>query len=662
MDVRQAIEIDPDFEPQQRVRCNTWPCRPREDVVEAQCSPVSDESTADNQVKPENLGLNKKTSSRRNAWGNLSYADLITKAIQSSPEQRLTLSQIYDWMVQNVPYFKDKGDSTSSAGWKNSIRHNLSLHSRFMRIQNEGTGKSSWWVINPDAKPGKTPRRRVNSMETKNYEKRRGRVKKKVEAMRAALENSSPSSTTEDYLDSPLSFQLSPDFRPRASSNASSCGRLSPIPASIEPDLHDNQVPRMSPIHWGQELDTSGNYSDVPYDPIISSLVDGMKLDGSNMGIPEEMGLRMDPSEIEMMAEGGMVQSLLNNSQGNINESVTQQMMSHNGNISMPQYNDQSANFSDSNQYGGNLPAPPPYQDSMRRSPQQPGNLEQLLGGFTDLQNMRLYNSQQSAQHSPMYSQQEALLMQHTSGGSPSGSSLSINTQMPSPSRSPQQQVSPNFNNRMMNYSPQQQQQQQHSPQPNMKPMSPQPMMNRSPSGSSQPSLLQRCLEQNPESHLRQSPSDSLLRQALTQKTSPQYPKQTTNTNQVPFTTSSSQNSGFTNLCPVPRHVISLTNGLNNNLVSTQQNVRNTMTSLQQALAGSPNMISTQSVLSTQPVISENNSNSSLSEMSPDFFESESDMHKVLQQELNLEGSLDFDFDPAGSGPTGSMDSNSMVR
>ena len=23
-----------------------------------------------------------------------------------------------------------------------------------MRIQNEGTGKSSWWVINPDAKPG----------------------------------------------------------------------------------------------------------------------------------------------------------------------------------------------------------------------------------------------------------------------------------------------------------------------------------------------------------------------------------------------------------------------------------------------------------------------------------------------------------------------------
>lgn len=60
----------------------------------------------------------KKNTSRRNAWGNMSYADLITQAIQSSPDKRLTLSQIYDWMVQNVPYFKDKGDSNSSAGWK----------------------------------------------------------------------------------------------------------------------------------------------------------------------------------------------------------------------------------------------------------------------------------------------------------------------------------------------------------------------------------------------------------------------------------------------------------------------------------------------------------------------------------------------------------------
>nr|CAD7462120.1 unnamed protein product [Timema tahoe] len=133
----------------------------------------------------------------------------------------------------------------------NSIRHNLSLHNRFMRVQNEGTGKSSWWMINPDAKPGKSARRRATSMETSKFEKRRGRVKKKVDALRNGLipgpdTTPSPSSSLSEGLDlfpeSPLhaatGFQLSPDFRPRASSNASSCSRLSPIPAIMgaEPD------------------------------------------------------------------------------------------------------------------------------------------------------------------------------------------------------------------------------------------------------------------------------------------------------------------------------------------------------------------------------------------------------------------------------------------
>ncbi len=55
---------------------------------------------------------------RRNPWGNMSYADLITQAIKSSPEQRLTLAQIYEWLVKNVTYFREKGDNVSSTGWK----------------------------------------------------------------------------------------------------------------------------------------------------------------------------------------------------------------------------------------------------------------------------------------------------------------------------------------------------------------------------------------------------------------------------------------------------------------------------------------------------------------------------------------------------------------
>ena len=138
-------EIDPDFEPQSRPRSCTWPLR-RPDFLEKPSQPSPGEGAPSTgtgapdeiqdpvlsqQVESPDIkqdlaavATNRKNCSRRNAWGNLSYADLITKAIQSAPEQRLTLSQIYDWMVKNVPFFKDKGDSNSSAGWKVSLSCN----------------------------------------------------------------------------------------------------------------------------------------------------------------------------------------------------------------------------------------------------------------------------------------------------------------------------------------------------------------------------------------------------------------------------------------------------------------------------------------------------------------------------------------------------------
>ncbi|KAM6933707.1 forkhead box protein O1-A [Xenentodon cancila] len=180
----------------------------------------------------------KSSSSRRNAWGNMSYADLITKAIESSPENRLTLSQIYDWMVKSVPYFKDKGDSNSSAGWKNSIRHNLSLHSRFVRVQNEGTGKSSWWMLNPEGgKSGKSPRRRAASMDNNSkFAKSRGRAAKKKLTLQGGPDGGadSPGSYSK-WPGSPNShsnddYEAWNSFRPRTSSNASTLsGRLSPF-------------------------------------------------------------------------------------------------------------------------------------------------------------------------------------------------------------------------------------------------------------------------------------------------------------------------------------------------------------------------------------------------------------------------------------------------
>ncbi|KAJ7990077.1 hypothetical protein DPEC_G00296550 [Dallia pectoralis] len=204
------------------------------------------------QHHPAVAAQRKGSSSRRNAWGNMSYADLITKAIESTPEKRLTLSQIYDWMVKSVPYFKDKGDSNSSAGWKNSIRHNLSLHSRFIRVQNEGTGKSSWWMLNPEGgKSGKSPRRRAASMDNNSskFTKSRGRATKKKLSLQGCPDGGGESPGGGLFSQWPVSpnshsnddFDTWSGFRARTSSNASTLsGRLSPF--MPEDDLGDGEV------------------------------------------------------------------------------------------------------------------------------------------------------------------------------------------------------------------------------------------------------------------------------------------------------------------------------------------------------------------------------------------------------------------------------------
>ncbi|XP_058132895.1 forkhead box protein O1 [Dasypus novemcinctus] len=230
----------------------------------------------------------KSSSSRRNAWGNLSYADLITKAIESSAEKRLTLSQIYEWMVKSVPYFKDKGDSNSSAGWKNSIRHNLSLHSKFIRVQNEGTGKSSWWMLNPEGgKSGKSPRRRAASMDNNSkFAKSRGRAAKKKASLQAGPEaaGDSPGSQFPKWPASPGShsnddFDSWSTFRPRTSSNASTIsGRLSPI-MTEQDDLGEADVhPLVYPPPAAKLTSTLPSLSEISSPENMENLLDNLNL------------------------------------------------------------------------------------------------------------------------------------------------------------------------------------------------------------------------------------------------------------------------------------------------------------------------------------------------------------------------------------------------
>ncbi|XP_066571334.1 forkhead box protein O4 [Amia ocellicauda] len=334
--VSPMVDIDPDFEPQSRPRSCTWPL-PRPDIStvkqegadgaeSAAGTPPADEekqeplpiiSEPEKVVFPEGgaaVGVGgvtpRKGSSRRNAWGNQSYADLISQAIENSPEKRLTLAQIYDWMVKTVPYFKDKGDSNSSAGWKNSIRHNLSLHNKFLRVHNESTGKSSWWMLNPEGgKSGKAPRRRAASMDNSSKllkSRMRAKQTKKQAAGGAAGALQGAADGTGGGADSPGSSQQQfpkwgvnssspssrgslddPDmwtsFRPRTSSNASTLsGRLSPIAPGHE---DEDELPD-DDLHSALATYSAGNVPPTLTETLMEELdlIDGLTLVTSQQG------------------------------------------------------------------------------------------------------------------------------------------------------------------------------------------------------------------------------------------------------------------------------------------------------------------------------------------------------------------------------------------
>ncbi|KAL9055577.1 MAG: hypothetical protein Q9162_003474 [Coniocarpon cinnabarinum] len=76
-----------------------------------------------------------------------SYAQLIGMAILSSPEEKLTLNAIYEWIKLRYAFYRFSG-----GGWQNSIRHNLSLNRNFEKVarRTDEPGKGMKWQIVPE--------------------------------------------------------------------------------------------------------------------------------------------------------------------------------------------------------------------------------------------------------------------------------------------------------------------------------------------------------------------------------------------------------------------------------------------------------------------------------------------------------------------------------
>ncbi|XP_053568193.1 forkhead box protein N2 isoform X1 [Bombina bombina] len=80
-----------------------------------------------------------------------SFSLLIYMAIEHSPNKCLPVKEIYSWILDRFPYF-----ATAPTGWKNSVRHNLSLNKCFRKVERSHgkvNGKGSLWCVDPEYKP-----------------------------------------------------------------------------------------------------------------------------------------------------------------------------------------------------------------------------------------------------------------------------------------------------------------------------------------------------------------------------------------------------------------------------------------------------------------------------------------------------------------------------
>ncbi|CAL8088977.1 unnamed protein product [Calicophoron daubneyi] len=240
-----------------------------------------------------------------------SYISLITMAIQNSPVRMCTLSEIYQFIIDLFPYYRQHQQR-----WQNSIRHSLSFNDCFVKVSRspDKPGKGSYWTLHPESgnmfENGCYLRRQKRFKDPKRESVRRSQrisatdssssLRKNTELLSPPLKRGDTDGTIED--DTPSSIcedSYSPGGKEKNYNNSSYTKEHE---HSFDCDVKANSSPETSqPILFEAEYPSTGLATNNPVaNPIGTTSPFGYNLQRYGSDVP-----LVNPSPIAVLSDLG---------------------------------------------------------------------------------------------------------------------------------------------------------------------------------------------------------------------------------------------------------------------------------------------------------------------------------------------------------------------